>query len=51
MERELFADKDFEDYEPEDSEAEARSYEKLVNRLRKEGVYREEFADMQSFQV
>ena len=37
MERELFADKDFEDYEPEDSEAEARSYEKLVNRLRKEG--------------
>ena len=46
MERELFADKDFEDYEPEDSEAEARSYEKLINRLRKEGVYREEFADM-----
>lgn len=49
MERELFADKDFEDYEPEDSEAEARSYEKLVNRLRKEGVYREEFADMAEF--
>lgn len=49
MERELFADKDFEDYEPEDSEAEARSYEKLINRLRKEGVYREEFADMAEF--
>ena len=49
MERELFADKDFEDYEPEDSEAEARSYEKLVNRLRKEGVYREELADMAEF--
>ena len=49
MERELFADKDFEDYEPEDSEAEARSYEKLVNRLRNEGVYREEFADMAEF--
>ena len=49
MERELFADKDFEDYEPEDSESEARSYEKLVNRLRKEGVYREEFADMAEF--
>ena len=49
MERELFADKDFEDYEPEDSEAEARSYEKLVNRLRKEGVYREAFADMAEF--
>lgn len=49
MERELFADKDFEDYEPEDSEAEARSYEKLVNRLRKEGVYKEEFADMAEF--
>ena len=49
MERELFADKDFEDYEPEDSEAEARSYEKLVNRLRKEGGYREEFADMAEF--
>lgn len=46
MERELFADKDFEDYEPEDSEAEARSYENLVDRLKREGVYREEYADM-----
>lgn len=49
MERELFADRDFEDYEPEDSEAEARSYDALISRLKKEGVYREEFADMAEF--
>ena len=49
MERELFADKDFEDYEPEDSEAEARSNEKLVNTLSKNCVYREEFPDMAEY--
>lgn len=49
MERELFADRDFEDYEPEDSEAEARSYEDLISRLKKEGVYREELTDMAEF--
>lgn len=37
MERELFADKDFEDYEPEDSEAEARSYEKTGQQTEERG--------------
>lgn len=38
---ELFADKDFEDYEQSDEEVE-ESYQKLVARLKEEGLYREE---------
>lgn len=43
MERAIFADEDFEDYDASDEEVHA-SYEKLVARLKADGVYREEVA-------
>lgn len=44
MEAALFADEDFEDLEMTDEEVQA-SYEKLVARLKADGIYREDAAD------
>lgn len=41
---ELFADEDFQDYEQTDEEVD-ESYRKFVNRLKEEGIYREEKSD------
>ena len=41
LEKELFADEDFEDYQETPEECKA-SYEKLVERLKADGIYREE---------
>lgn len=41
---ELFADKDFQDYEQTDEEVD-EAYRKFVNRLKEEGIYREEKSD------
>lgn len=41
---ELFADEDFQDYEQTDEEVD-EAYRKLVNRLKEEGIYREEKSD------
>lgn len=44
-ERELFDQADFSEEEEPAEEEEARSYEKLVNRLKEEGIYREEASE------
>lgn len=41
---ELFADEDFQDYEQTDEEVD-EAYRKFVNRLKEEGIYREEKSD------
>lgn len=41
MEKELFADQDFEDYEPAPEDLDS-SYEDLIDRLREKGIYHEE---------